>query len=423
MDSKMDAPEDTGKHSVSLLSWEMLPFLTLFGGQSISLFGSRLVQFAIVWWLTETSGSASVLATATIMAVLPQVVIAPFAGAIVDRWSRRLVMMVSDSLVALAVLLLAYLYSGGGVQVWQIYLIMFFRSSMDAFQWPAMQASTSMMVPKEHLPRVAGLRQSVQGIVNILAPPMGAVLLGFLPVYLVLGIDVLTAILAVGPLFFIAIPQPVRGDTSARGVLSDMKEGFRFIWERKTMMSILEIALVLNMVSGPAFSLLPLLVVNHFKGSAIELAYLQSASGVGLITGGIILGVWGGFKRRVETAFTALTASGLGIIGIGLAPGNLLWAAVVSIFVFGIMNSISNGSFFSVIQTVIPNELQGRVFTLVMSASVAVMPLGLAIAAPVAEVIGVRSWFLISGAVTIGAGIYGLLNPRIRGFEDTLTTE
>jgi len=416
----MEAPEDPSKRSVGLLSREMLPFLTLFGGQSISLFGSRLVQFALVWWLTVTSGSASVLATATIMAVLPQVKIGPFAGAMVDRWSRRVVMMVSDSLVALSVLILAYLYSVGGVQVWQIYVIMFFRSTMDSFQWPAMQASTSMMVPQEHLPRMAGLQQSAQGIVNILSPPLGALLLEMLPIYLVLSIDVLTALTAVGPLFFISIPQPMRSSASARGVLTDMREGFMFLWKRKAILEILGIALLLNMLASPAFSLMPLLVIQHFKGDAIQLAWLQSSSGVGLIIGGIVLGVWGGFKRKVNTAFTALMASGLGIIGIGLAPGNMIWTAIVSIFVFGFMNSVSNGSFFSVIQTVIPNELQGRVFTLVMSASVAVMPLGVAVAAPGAEVIGVRSWFLISGTMTILSGLYGLLSPRIRRFEDTL---
>jgi DHA3 family macrolide efflux protein-like MFS transporter len=419
----MDAPEDMSERSIGLLSRKMFPFLTLFGGQSISLFGSRLVQFALVWWLTVTSGSASVLATATIMAVLPQVIIGPFAGAMVDRWSRRVVMMVSDSLVALSVLVLAYLYSVGGVQVWQIYVIMFFRSTMDTFQWPAMQASTSMMVPKEHLPRMAGLQQSAQGIVNILSPPLGALLLEMLPIYLVLGIDVLTALTAVGPLFFIPIPQPIRSSASARGVLTDMREGFMFLWKRKAILEILGIALLLNMLASPAFSLMPLLVIQHFKGDAIQLAWLQSSSGVGLILGGIVLGVWGGFKRKVNTAFTALMASGLGIIGIGLAPGNMIWTAIVSIFVFGFMNSVANGSFFSVIQTVIPNELQGRVFTLVMSASVAVMPLGLAVAAPVADVIGVRSWFLIAGTVTILSGLYGLLSPRIRRFEDTLAAK
>jgi DHA3 family macrolide efflux protein-like MFS transporter len=244
-----------------------------------------------------------------------------------------------------------------------------------------------------------------------------------LPIYLILGIDVLTALTAVGPLFFIPIPQPIRSSASARGVLTDMREGFMFLWKRKAILEILGIALLLNMLASPAFSLMPLLVIQHFKGDAIQLAWLQSSSGVGLILGGIVLGVWGGFKRKVNTAFTALMASGLGIIGIGLAPGNMIWTAIVSIFVFGFMNSVANGSFFSVIQTVIPNELQGRVFTLVMSASVAVMPLGLAVAAPVADVIGVRSWFLIAGTVTILSGLYGLLSPRIRRFEDTLAAK
>jgi len=417
----MDAPDDQSKHSVGLLSREMLPFLTLFGGQSISLFGSRLVQFAIVWWLTESSGSASVLATVSIMAVLPQVLIGPFAGAIVDRWSRRIVMMMSDSLVALSVLILAYLYMGGVVQVWQIYLIMFFRSTMDAFQWPAMQASTSMMVSREHLPRVAGLRQSLQGIVNILSPPLGALLLEMLPIYFVLGIDVFTALIAVGPLFFIQIPQPVRSSASAHNVLTDMKEGFVFLWERKTILKIIGIALLLNMLIGPAFSLMPLLVIQHFKGDAIQLAWLQSVSGIGLISGGLLLGIWGGFKRRIMTAFTALTLSGFGVIGIGLAPENMLYVAVASIFVFGFMNSVSNSCFFTINQILIPNELQGRVFTLVMSGSVAVMPVGLAMAAPVAEVIGINSWFLIAGGSTVLAGLYGLFTPSIRNIEDTIS--
>jgi DHA3 family macrolide efflux protein-like MFS transporter len=355
------------------------------------------------------------------MAVLPQVLIGPFAGAIVDRWSRRIVMMVSDSLVALSVLILAYLYMGGVVQVWQIYLIMFFRSTMDAFQWPAMQASTSMMVSREHLPRVAGLRQSLQGIVNILSPPLGALLLEMLPIYFVLGIDVFTALIAVGPLFFIHIPQPVRSSASTRNVLTDMKEGFVFLWERKTILKIIGIALLLNMLIGPAFSLMPLLVIQHFKGDAIQLAWLQSVSGIGLISGGLLLGIWGGFKRRVMTAFTALTLSGFGVIGIGLAPENMLHVAVASIFVFGFMNSVSNSCFFTINQILIPNELQGRVFTLVMSGSVAVMPVGLAMAAPVAEVIGINSWFLIAGGSTVLAGLYGLLTPSIRNIEDTIS--
>jgi DHA3 family macrolide efflux protein-like MFS transporter len=140
---------------------------------------------------------------------------------------------------------------------------------------------------------------------------------------------------------------------------------------------------------------------------------------LGLISGGLVLGVWGGFKRRVLTAFMALTASGIGVIGIGLAPQSMFYAAVASIFVFGFMNAVSNSSMFTIIQVLIPNELQGRVFMLVMSGSVAVMPIGLAIAAPVAETIGVNSWFLIAGISTVAAGLYGLLSRSIMNIEET----
>ncbi|MGW8181499.1 MAG: MFS transporter, partial [bacterium] len=184
----MTMTEETG-----FLSRKMVPFLIIFSGQAFSLLGSRLVQFALVWHLTAQTGSAQVLSMASIAAIVPQVVIAPFAGALVDRWNRRRVMMISDSLIAGAILVLAVLFAFGKVEVWHIYAVMLFRSAGGAFQWPAMQASTSMMVPKEHLSRVAGLNQSLQGLASILAPPAGALLLELFPIQYVLAVDVATA--------------------------------------------------------------------------------------------------------------------------------------------------------------------------------------------------------------------------------------
>ncbi|MCK4400629.1 MFS transporter, partial [Candidatus Bathyarchaeota archaeon] len=132
----------------------MGPFMVVFAGQAFSLFGSRLVQFALVWWITETTGLASTLAFASIAAMLPQVLLGPFAGALVDRWNRKTVMMVSDSFIALVVVALAFLYGTGTIQLWHVFIAMFIRSLGGAFQWPAMQASTSLMVPEEHLSRI-----------------------------------------------------------------------------------------------------------------------------------------------------------------------------------------------------------------------------------------------------------------------------
>jgi len=396
----------------------MTPFLVLFTGQAFSLFGSRLVQFALVWHLTELTKSPSVLATASIAALLPQVFIGPFAGALVDRWDRRVVMMVSDSLIALSILFLALMFNVGRVEVWHIYAVMMFRAAGGAFQWPAMQASTSMMVPRKHLSRVAGLNQSLSGLVAVSAPPLGALLLAIMPIEYVLGIDVLTAILAVGPLVFIKVPRPEHDGSSARGVLGGMKEGFQWFFKQKGLLVIMLMSLCINMDTTPTFTMLPLLITEFFNGGAIELAWVQSANGVGMILGGLILGVWGGFKSKINTAFSALFLASIGLLAFSRTPADMLWIGVVSMFVFGFMNSIANSSFFSVLQSLIPHEMQGRVFTLIMSSSVAVSPLGLALAGPIVEVTGLRFWFVISGFVFMIGSLVGFTVPVVRTLEE-----
>ncbi len=183
-------------------------FFTIWTGQAFSLVGSALVQFALVWWLTQKTGSATILATVTLVALLPQIVLGPFVGTLVDRWNRRWIMVVADSVIALATAVLMVLFATGRIQVWHIYAISLIRSLGGAFHHPAMSSSTSLMVPNKHLARVAGANQLLQGIVTIFAPPLGALLISIFPTQAVLAIDVVTAIVAVIPLLFIAIPQP-----------------------------------------------------------------------------------------------------------------------------------------------------------------------------------------------------------------------
>jgi DHA3 family macrolide efflux protein-like MFS transporter len=401
----------------------MRPFFLIWSGQAISLVGSQLVQFALVWWMTETTGSATVLATATLVALLPQIFLGPIAGALVDRWNRRRVMMVADGLIALATVVLALLYAFDLAQVWHIYVLMFIRSVGGGFHWPAMQASTTLMVPQKHLSRVAGLNQALFGLVNIVSPPLGALLLEVLPMQGILSIDVGTAILAITPLFFVHIPQPERKEASGApsSVLTDMREGLGFVWGWPGLMLILLIATVLNMLVNPAFSLLPIMVTDHFRGGALQLAWLESAWGVGMVTGGITLSVWGGFKRRVVTAMLAVTLMGMGITVLGLTPASLLGLAVGALFFSGFMNPIANGSFFAAVQSTVPPEMQGRIFTLAMSGSAAMSPLGLAVAGPVADALGVQVWFLVGGIVTILLGVGSFFVPAILNLEDRAT--
>jgi DHA3 family macrolide efflux protein-like MFS transporter len=176
--------------------------------------------------------------------------------------------------------------------------------------------------------------------------------------------------------------------------------------------------MAVNLLLYPALSLQPLLVTNHFKGGALELAWLQSAFGIGFVAGGITLSAWGGFKRRALTGVLALVLSGLGFALVGLTPANLFWLAVGAMFFAGFMTVIVNGSIFAMLQAVVPPEVQGRVFTVVMSGSGMMAPLGLSIAGPVADALGVRAWFVTSGLVMMILGAGALFVPAIMAIEN-----
>jgi DHA3 family macrolide efflux protein-like MFS transporter len=401
--------------------WQ-IPFFTTWVGQAVSLLGSMLVQFALVWWLTETTRSAMVLATATLMALLPGVFVAPFAGALVDRWNRRVVMIAVDAAIALVTVGLAYLFAVEAIHLWHIYAAMFIRAAGGAFHWTAMQASTSLMVPEEHLPRVAGLNQTLHGVMNIVSPPLGAFLIGIFPLQAVLAIDVGTAAIAITLLFFVHIPQPERQVATEKeggsSLLQDMKAGLRYVANWPGLCALGVIAMVINFLFNPAFSLLPLLVTEHFGGEAVELGWIQSAWGIGVVVGGLVLSVWGGFRRRMLTSLVGLVGMGVGTLLIGLTPGTLFWLAVGAMFFAGFMNPITNGPIFAIVQAKVAPEMQGRVFTLMQSMSTAISPLSMVVAGPVAELLGIRVWYVVAGVVSILMGVGSIFVPVVMHLED-----
>jgi DHA3 family macrolide efflux protein-like MFS transporter len=361
---------------------------------------------------------------ATLAAILPGVVLGPFAGALVDRWNRRIVMMMADGFVALATLGLAALYAAGAMQLWHVYVIMFLRAIGGSFHWPAMQASTSLMVPEQHLSRVAGLNQTMQGALNIIAPPLGAVLLGVLPLHEIMLVDVVTAMLAIAPLLFVRIPQPKRGEAAPTSgglasVWSDVREGFRYIWSWPGMMLLGAIAAVLNFLYNPAFSLTPILVTQHFHGQALQLAWMESAWSVGMVMGGLTLGVWGGFRRRMLTSLMGLILQGIGTLLIGLTPSWAFGLALGSMFTTGFMNVLVNGPIFAMLQAKVAPDMQGRVFTLVGSVAGAMAPLGMIIAGPAADALGVQFWFVLAGAVCVVMATVAFFVPALMHLDDT----
>jgi DHA3 family macrolide efflux protein-like MFS transporter len=392
-------------------------------GQAVSLLGSALVQFALVWWLTSETHSATVLATATLVAVLPNVFLAPVAGVLVDRWNRRLIMIASDSIVALTTVGLAVLFAFDVVQIWHVYLALFIRAAVGTFHFPAVQASTSLMVPEAHLSRVAGFNQMLQGGMSIVAPPVGALLLGVLPMQGVLAVDVVTAALAVASVFVIAIPQPPRraegrAQSPAASFWSEMRAGLGYVWGWSGLMVVLVMAVAINFFTVAASSLMPILVTQHFGGGVMHLATLESVFGVGAIAGGLILGVWGGFRRRILTSLMGLIGLGLGFLVLGLTPASLFWMALATAFLAAVMIPMTNGPLMAVLQATVAPEMQGRVFTLIGSAATAISPLGLLIAGPVADRVGVQAWYIAGGVVCMGMGVLSFFIPAVLRLED-----
>lgn len=396
-------------------------FFTVWAGQAFSLFGSQLVQFALIWWLTETTRSATVLATAALIGILPQALISPIAGPLVDRWNRKRVMMVADSLVAFTTLILVLLFAGGAAQIGHVYVVMFIRSAAGSFHFPSMQASTSLMVPDEQLSRVAGLNQMLQGLMSIVAPPVGALLIGLLPMQGVLLIDIVTAAMAVLTLFVVHIPQPERPASSADSTLAafrhDLRGGLEYVRGWPGLMAVIVVVMLLNLIMAPALSLIPLLVTNIFGGQEGELAALNSALGIGIVVGGVVLGIWGGFKRRVITSLLAVFVMSLALLLIGVTPANAFWLAIGSYFVLGATSSMANGPIFALLQSIVAPEMQGRVFTLLSGGAALMMPVGLAFAGPMADRLGIQFLFIFAGAASLLMTIIALFMPVIINIE------
>ena len=400
-------------------------FFTIWVGQAFSLFGSQLVQFALIWYLTERTGSATVLATASLAGLLPQVFLSPLIGTLVDRWNRRAVMIVADGTVALTTLALAVLFALERIEVWHIYAALFARAVGGGFHQSALGASMVLLVPKAQLARVQGLNQALRGGLDVVAAPLGALLLTLLPMQGVLAVDIGTAALAITPLLIFALPQPER-TVPANGkptVWQDMLAGLRYVLGWPGLVVVLAMVLVINFLLMPALSLLPLLVTAHFQGDAWHLSWLNAALGAGTIAGGLLLSAWGGFRRRVLTALAGLVGLGLATALVGFTPASAYWLAVAALGLSGLMTPIVNGSFGATLQASIAPDMQGRVFALILSVASGLGPVGLLLAGPLADAWGVQTWFVVGGLVCAGMGLLGFCLPPVANFESRVVVD
>jgi DHA3 family macrolide efflux protein-like MFS transporter len=408
------------RKKINMQNWKSR-FFTLWSGQAVSMFGSSLVGFALIWWLTTTTGSATVLATASLAGLLPQALLSPIAGVLVDRNNRRRIMFLSDTTVMLCTLVLTYLFSVGAAEIWHVYLILFIRSAGGAFQFPAMQASTSLMVPQEHLTRVSGLNQMLQGLNQIVAPPIGALLVTAFPIHQVLLIDAFTALFAIVPLLFLNIPQPKPTDRQGQprnSFFEDLREGVGYVVAWRGLAIILCMSVLLNFLLTPTSALTPILVTKYFGGAAREMGFWDAAWGIGVVAGGLLMSVWGGFKRKIVTSLVGVIGLGVLIVGIGLLPPTMLSVAIALTLFLGAVNPVVNGPIFALLQTVVAPNMQGRVMSLMMSVSIIAAPLSLLVSGPIADRWGVQIWYLAGGVACLIVGVLGFLIRPVMNIEE-----
>jgi DHA3 family macrolide efflux protein-like MFS transporter len=390
----------------------------------ISLLGSALVEFALAWYLTIETGSATVLATAMMVALLPQIILGPFIGPLIDRWDRKRIMIGADLAIALVTVGLVVLFFTGAIQVWHIYVAMIARAIGQAFHFPAMQATIPMIVPQKHLVRVSGVTQMFQGIINIAAPPAGALLLEILPMQGVLAIDIVTAAIAIGCLAAVTIPKTIRTiGIAASSVIKEMMQGFRYIWSWKGLTILKGLSALLNFFLLPPFTLLPIMVTTHLEGDVLKLGWLEAAFGIGVIAGGLLLGAWGGFKKGMVNVLTGVAVAGIAVIALGFTSMSLFLLGVSACFIIGAGLTFANAPVIAIMQKVVSNDMQGRVFSLLGAISTAATPLGLAIAGPLADSLGINSLYFIAGIATLVLSITTLFIPSVMNLDAETTGE
>lgn len=381
-------------------------FIIIYSGQALSLVGSATVQFAIIWWLTVQTESAITLALASIVSCLPNMLIGPFAGVWIDRCNRRTVMIAADGLIALSSVILGIAFlSGNSPSVWFVYLILFIRGLGNTFHTPAMQAAIPLFVPVEMLTKAGGWGNLVVSISTMAGPALGAVLMSIFPMAAVMLVDIIGAAFAILCLLTISIPDIPRSAVNVH-IIEDIKNGIIDMKNNKPLMAMFFPIIFATILYMPLGALFPLLVRRHYMGWAWHNAVVEFFFSGGLLLSSFAIGVWGGAKKRFLMISSAIIALGVSAAVGGLLPPEGFWGFVICCFVMGASGTFFNVPLMAYIQETVAPERMGKVFSVLTAAMTLASPIGLIIAGPLSEWIGIDRCFAWSGALM---GIIGIV--------------
>jgi MFS transporter, DHA3 family, macrolide efflux protein len=348
----------------------MKGFSIVWIGQIVSVLASSMTGFGMTLWMYQQTESATAMAFMQVAFITPFLLISPIAGAMVDRYNRKLMMMLSDFGAVLSTVAILILYTTGLLEFWHLYVAAVINGLGNTFQWPAYSAAISTMVPKEQYGRANGMMSLVGSGPQVFAPVMAGALLAltlqgpFDSFALIMIIDVITFVFAIGALLIVYIPQPEKtaeGKKAQGGLLKEGWFGFKYIFERPSLLGLQLVFFVGNLFSGMGFAVFAPMILARTSQDSLIFGSVQTAGAIGGIAGGILMSTWGGLKRRVHGVLGGWILAGFAFAALGAGRSLPVW--IPAMVIFSIIVSVLNTSNQSIWQSKVAPDLQGRVFS------------------------------------------------------------
>lgn len=394
-------------------NWKV-KFTVIWAGQSVSLLTSSVLQMAIVWYLTEKTGSAAILSAATLIGFLPQALLGTFIGVYIDRYNRKMIMILADFFIAAVSLLLVAAGLQGEIPIPLILLVLFLRSIGSAFHYPALQAVTPSIVPQDQLTRFAGYSQSFENISLIISPALAAVLFRMFRLNFIILLDVAGALSAAFLLGIVKIPANRKKELPPLHVVRETLEGLGVLKRQRGMLSLMLVGALYAIIYFPVGTLYPLISMNYFGGGVSGSSLVEVVFAVGSLAGSLLLGIAGEKIDRAGAVAGSIAIYGAGVLITGLLPPGGFWVFVGLSLFMGMSVPFYTGVQTAIFQSRIPEEYLGRVFSLSSSISTISMPLGLIFSGVFAEILGVEKWFIVLGLMTLVLAAFARLQPSLR---------
>lgn len=403
-----------GKH---MQPWKT-KFITLWTGQAVSMLTSSVLQMAIIWYITAKTQSAAILSIVTLIAFLPQAILGSFIGVYIDRYNRKKIMIVADLFIAVISLALVAAGFIGDISIELILVVAGLRSVGTAFHYPALQATTPLIVPKNQLTKYAGYAQSFESVSNIAGPGIAALLFAVFPLSTIALFDVFGALFAVLMLTFVKLPpKTVKQPYQKAHMLQEVKQGLSVIKREPGMIPLMVIGALYAIIYFPIGTYYPLITMTYFGGSIAASSVVETVFSCGMLGGSLLLGLLGGKLLKRHALIGSLFLYGIGVLVTGLLPRSGLSVFVLLSAMMGISVPFYFGVETAIFQTNIKEAYLGRVLSLSSSISMVAMPLGLVISGLFAEWLGVEKWFLILGALTLLLAFVGIKIPSLKSWD------